>query len=151
MAIAPTDKHFLVVVADEARAVLYTRETRSGPLREYKQLSNESARMKSGDLMSDRGGRAFDSFGQGRHTMGSEKTDPKAHSATVFAREVADAISADLHSGTCRGFALVAAPRFLGELRDAIAHATKTEPYAAIDKEVVGQSPDVIARLLADA
>jgi len=55
-----------------------------------------------------------------------------------------------MHEGDCRGFALVAAPRFLGLLRDAISIATTAEPYATVDKEVVGQDTAVIEKLLAN-
>jgi protein required for attachment to host cells len=55
-----------------------------------------------------------------------------------------------MHEGNCRGFALVAAPRFLGVLRSAISVATTAEPYATVDKEVVGQDEAVIEKLLAN-
>lgn len=107
--------------------------------------------MKTGDLIADRGGRSFDSHGQGRHTMQSEKADPKQHLATAFAKKIAENIAADVHKGTCRGFALVATPRFLGTLRNAIATSVKLEPYATVNKEVVGQDEAVIEALLAQA
>jgi protein required for attachment to host cells len=53
-----------------------------------------------------------------------------------------------MHDGSCRGFALVAAPRFLGVLREAVSVATSVEPYATVDKEVVDQDTTVIEKLL---
>ena len=41
-----------------------------------------------------------------------------------------------------------AAPRFLGTLRSQLAPRTTTEPYTAIDKNVVGQKADAISRLI---
>ena len=73
------NKYYLVVVADESRAVLYHRERRRGPMQEAGGFENEAARLKTDDLIADRGGRAFDSHGQGRHTMTAEKSDPKQH------------------------------------------------------------------------
>ena len=151
MSKAALGKHFLVVVADESRAILYTHDTRSGPLTEWRSFDNETARAKTADLMSDRGGRAFDSHGQGRHTMSSEKSGPKQHAASVFARQIAGEVTADVNTGRCRGFALIAAPRFLGELRDALSSSTKVEPYVSVNKDVVGKDPSVISALLADA
>ena len=148
-AIAPADKHYLVVVADEASAVFYTRRKVYSPLHKWRTLSNDEARMKAEELIADRGGRAFDSHGQGRHTMTSEKAGPKEHLATVFARQIAEIVSADMHSGYCRGFALVAAPRFLGELRSEISTRVKAEPYATVDKAVVGSEEAVLEKLLA--
>ena len=142
------NKYYLVVVADEAKAVLYSRETLRGPLRERRSFENEAARLKTDDLLADRGGRAFDSHGQGRHTMTAEKSDPKQHLAEGFARQIAEHIASEQHKGVLRGYALIAAPRFLGMLRGQLGSRVSEEPYATVDKNVVGQSEDVIARLL---
>ena len=144
-----SEKHFWVVVADESNAIVYARDTRSGPLRKVFSLDNEAARMKTEQLISDSGGRSFDSKGKGRHTMTNEKDDPKKHAASMFAKQIAERIGKVMHDGSCRGFALVAAPRFLGVLRDAVSVATSAEPYATVDKEVVGQDTTVIEKLLA--
>lgn len=143
------DKVYWVVVADEAIAIVYARDSLSGPLRELFSLDNEAAQMKMDQLISDSGGRSFDSHGKGRHTMTSEKADPKKTAAAAFAKRIAGRIARVMHDGSCRGFALVAAPRFLGVLRNAISIATTAEPYATVDKEVVGQDTAVIAKLLA--
>ena len=140
------NKHFLVVVADESKAIAYTRASKSGPLQELRTFKNEAARLKTGDILADKGGRSFDSYGQGRHTMSS---DPKQHLAAVFAKDIAEHIAADVHKGTCRGYALVAAPHFLGLLRAELTSRTSTEPYATVAKNVVGQDTPVIEKLLA--
>jgi protein required for attachment to host cells len=144
------DKTYWVVVADESNATVYARDSRSGPLRELFSLDNEAARKKTDQLISDSGGRSFDSYGKGRHTMSNEKTDPKKTAAAAFAKRIAERIAMVVHEGSCRGFALVAAPRFLGVLRHAISIATNAVPYAAIDKEMVGQDKEVIEKLLAN-
>ena len=142
------DRAYWVIVADEANAIVYQRTTRRAPLRELVAFSNDAARKKTADLQSDRGGRSFDSFGDGRHTMSKEKSDPKTHAAQVFARQIADRIGKATHDGSCRGYALIAAPRFLGLLRDAVSRASSLEPFATVDKEMVGQDPSVIEKLL---
>ncbi len=145
------DRFFWVVVADESSAVVYARDSRSGPLREVSSLANEMARMKTSELVSDTGGRSFDSKGKGRHTMTNERVDAKKHAALLFAKEIAGRIAEVMHDGRCLGFALVAAPRFLGVLRDAISVATTAEPYATVDKAVVGKDTSTIEKLLVDA
>ena len=143
------DKVYWVVVADEAKAIIYARDSLSGPLRELFSLDNEAAQMKTDELISDSGGRSFNSHGKGRHTMTSEKADPKKTAAAAFAKQIAGRIAKVMYDGSCRGFALVAAPRFLGVLRNAVSIATTAEPYATVDKEVVGQDTAVIEKLLA--
>ena len=143
-------RSWTVVVADESTAIVYARDSRSGPLRELFSLDNEAARMKTEQLISDSGGRSFDSKGMGRHTMSKEKADPKKHAASIFAKQIAERIAKKIVDGSCRGYALVAAPRFLGILRDAFSVVTTTEPYATVDKEVVGRDAAVIEKLLAN-
>ena len=145
------EKHFLAVVADEARAIFYTHTTKSGPLTEWRSFDNEVARSKTADLITDRGGRSFDSHGQGRHSVASDRDGPREQAATRFAKVIAGAIAADIQSGACRSYALVAAPRFLGELRDALSTSTHIEPYAAVNKDVVGRDAETIAQLIASA
>jgi len=148
---AGMDKHFIAVVADEARAVLYAHETRSGELTRWRTFDNDTARAKTSDLITDRGGRSFDSGGQGRHSVASDKAGPKEHAVTMFAKRIAEAVAADVNAGRCRGLSLIAAPRFLGELRDALETCTKLQPYITINKDVVSKDPAAIAKLLAEA
>ena len=147
----PGNRHFLVVVAHESTAVVYRRATRSGPLQEIFTFNNEAARLKTGELLADKGGRSFDSHGHGRHTMANEKADPRKHLAEQLAREIAEYIATDVHKGACRGYALIAAPKFLGMLRAELAHQTPMEPYASVDKNVVGQADAVIEGLLGNS
>jgi len=145
------DRFFWVIVADESQAVVYTRDSRSGPLSQAFSLANEVARMKTSEIISDSGGRSFDSKGKGRHTMTNERDDAKTHAAQLFAKEIATHIAKVVHDRSCRGFALVAAPRFLGVLRSAVAGATNEQPYATVDKDVVGKDAGTIEKLLDNA
>lgn len=141
-------KDFWVVVADESLAIVYARDRKTGPMRELARLDNEDGRKRLGELVSDRGGRAFDSFGQGRHAMAKEKSGPKQHAAEMFAKDIAERIGKAVHTGRCRGYALVAAPRFLGLLRDAVETSVKTAPYKTVAKEVVGKDMKFIQNLV---
>ena len=60
-------------------------------------------------------------------------------------------IGAEMHKGAFAGFALIAAPKFLGLLRQELAVATKAEPWVTINKDVVGQRETVIEELLGSA
>ena len=142
------EKTFWVVVADEAQAIIYTRAARSGPLSELVRLDNPDGRKKPGELTSDRGGRSFDSGGQGRHAMGQEKPGPKEHIVAAFAKQIATRVAKALHNGSCRGYILVAAPRFLGVLRDAVSSNCSRAPDRTVAKEVVGKDVLFLQRLL---
>jgi len=143
------EKNYWIVVADEARAIVYARENKRSPLQESFRLDNPEARVKTGDLITDRGGRSFDSRGQGRHAMAKEKTDPKTQTATVFAKQLAQRVARAMQDGRCKEYAVVAAPRFLGLLRAALASARVADPGLSIDKEMVGRDVAAIEELLA--
>ena len=145
-----TRKTTWIIVADESAATVYARKARNGPLTELFRMTNEAARKKTGDLISDRGGRSFDSHGQGRHTMTKEQSGPKKHAAIAFAKDIAKRINKAIHGGDCDEIAVIAAPRFLGVLRDALAKAGNVQPAVTIDKEMVGQDTAAIEKLLAE-
>lgn len=145
-----TKKTTWVIVADESAATVYSRTSRRGPLTEQFSLTNEAGRKKSGDFISDRGGRSFDSYGQGRHTMVKEQSGPKKTASAAFAKKIANRAGKAIHDGSCDEIALISAPRFLGVLRDALAKAGNVVPALTIDKEMVGRDIAVLEKLLAE-
>ena len=142
-------KPYWYVVADESKAVIYEARARYGRLQQRAALENQSAREKMDELIADRGGRSYDSFGEGRHTLQKEKTDPKKHAAISFAREIIRQIAVATKQGTCREYALIAAPRFLGLLRDELQTSTLGEPFLTINKDMVAKPADEIEKLVA--
>jgi len=143
------DRLFWIVVADEAMAIIYSRERKfSGSIAELRRFENDAARLKAAELDTDKSGRSFDRFGPGRHAMGDDGSDPRTHKAEVFARDIAGCIEKGLQERSCRGYALVAAPRFLGLLRDALERTVKQVPWLTIDKDVVSQDVQFLENLL---
>lgn len=143
------DRLFWIVVADEAAAIIYSRERKSsGPIAELRRFENEAARLKATELDSDKSGRSFDRFGPGRHAMGGDRSDSRKHEAEMFAREIAGYIEKGLQDESCRGYALIAAPRFLGLLRDALDRNVKEGPWLTIDKDIVSQDVHFLEELL---
>lgn len=141
---------YWIVVADEASAIVYGRETMRSSLWELFRMENEAGRMKPGELLADRGGRSFDSHGQGRHTMTKEH-GPKDHLGDAFAKEIATRIQHAMHTGNCRGYALIATPRFLGRLVDAVDKNVHDKPFLTVDKHVVGRETAFIEGLIAES
>ena len=139
---------YWVVVADDSQAIVYSRESRTGPMAERTRLHSEAARQSAGEQLADKGGRSFDSHGHGRHTMTRESGSPEVQAREAFARELADYIAHAGHANEFGYYAIVAAPKFLGALRAALASRTKQEPYAVVDKAVVGRDPEFIAGLV---
>lgn len=145
-----TRKTTWVIVADESSATIYSRKAKNSALEELFTLENDAGRKKPGDLVSDRGGRSFDRFGDGRHTMTKEESGPRKRAAADFAKKIALRINKAVRDGTCDQFAVISAPRFLGVLRRAMTKNGKNVPGLTIDKEMVGQDAAAIEKLLAD-
>lgn len=141
---------YWVLVADEYQARIFSREKRLSDLVELASFENPVARMKTGDVMADRGGRSFDSRGEGRHSMGSDKANPKTESYPAFAKELVQAISKGRREKKFARLAVAAAPRFLGVLRPALESAG-IEADITIDKAIAGHEVGSIQKILDSA
>ena len=108
-----------VLVADAARARIFSVGSPRATLHPVEQLVSPEARLHDRDINADRPGRTFDSFGEGRHAK-STNTSPKEQDAIRFAREVADHLEQGRVSNRFDRLIVVAEPHFLGLLRKAI-------------------------------
>ena len=140
-----------IVVANESLAILYRRSNSRSPLEETERLDNPAARFRAADIDADRSGRVFDRHGTGRHGLDRELHGAMRNASREFARRLARRLEEARHAGEFDQFVLVAAPRFLGELRAALATTHLPAPAAAIDKDVVTRDPSFLRGLLAGA
>lgn len=138
-----------VVVADEGHANVFGRETEKAPLELLFELDNETARMKGSELTSDRGGRSFDSGGQGRHAM-EPSSEPHREAAMRFAGDLMSAVENAHHAGLCKDFALIAPPRFLGVIRARLDGRHHFAPSVTIVKDLVQHDVSDIEASLRD-
>src|SRR5579859_4173406 len=76
-----------IVVANRAVARLFRASQPTGPLEELDSFIHPEGRLQEHDLVSDRPGRAFDSFGSGRHAEDPD-TLATTQEATNFAIEL---------------------------------------------------------------
>lgn len=106
-----------VLSAGSAEAVVYKSKGGKGGLNEHKRFENDEARLSDSELTSDSPGRAYDSAGHGRHIM-EQPTDPKKYEADLFAKELADYLEQACNTGECDKLYIIAAPAFLGMLRE---------------------------------
>ena len=94
-----------------------TKEPAQSRLIEVATLDHPEGRLKSQSIDADRPGRSFESAGAKRHAM-SREVDPKKQEAIAFAKEVAERLESARVHGEMDRLILVAAPEFLGLLRD---------------------------------
>ncbi len=135
-----------VLVADGRRARLFMLDFASSCLDEFKTLTNPEARLHESEFHSDRQGRTFDSGAPGRHAK--EASGGKAHSVDSFAREVADELKAGRVDNRFSDLVIVAAPRFMGSLRQHLDDPTAKLVREEIPKEVTGEAADKLFTLV---
>ena len=132
-----------VVVADQARARLFSASDQRGALEEVEELVNPEGRLHDRDLNADSPGRAFDSMGEGRHAMGKHHS-PKEQEAMRFAQEVGKRLATGLHDGAYRHLIISASPHFLGLLRESLSERVAQSIVLELHKELTALSADEI-------
>jgi len=121
-----------IVAGDSAEARIFLTQRRFGPWTEVATLSNPDARMRERDRITDRPGRAFDSFGKGRHAMTQEES-ARQHDIRLFAHDVGGYLNKALTAGDFSHLILIAEPTFLGFLRRELSPASS--------KSILGDFP----------
>ena len=129
-------KAIRIVVADSARARIFTLSERGGKLQEIADLSHPESRLHDTELTSDLPGRTFDSHGQGRHGM-EQATEPKEREAQAFAVEIARYVERSQRDESFDSLVLVAPPKFLGRLRSELNKAAREALVGELDKNLV--------------
>jgi len=138
-----------VVVADSSRARILMAGKPGMGLLEIDSLDHPEGRLHEQELTTDLPGKAFDSGGQGRHTMGSS-VDPKEHEAIKFSKRVVSYLEAGRNAGSFAKLYLIASPAFLGQLREHLSSPLEHLVQGSIDKNLVAQDETMIRAQLPD-
>jgi protein required for attachment to host cells len=139
-----------VAVADQSEARFYEIEHPAGPLRLTGQLADPKAHLHDRDFNSDRAGRMSDGgpIGDGHRGASSHGTEserrPREHEARLFAQQIAAAIEHAHRDGQIERLILVAGPRFLGVLRDALSPAVRGLVTEEIHKDLVHEPASAV-------
>lgn len=135
-----------ILVADNSRARIFTIERPRGPLIEVSAHDNPDARKHERDLVTDKPGREADRGGPGRSAF--EAPSAKEDSAERFARELAGMLERGRSAGEFKRLYLIAAPHFLGTLREVLERGTRACVQQEIAKDVAHESPERIRKQL---
>jgi protein required for attachment to host cells len=112
-----------IVAGDSAEVRVFLSERRFGEWTEVTTLDNPDARVRERDRVTDRPGRAFDSFGKGRHAMATGES-AQQHDTNQFAHSVGEFLNKGIVSGDFDSLVLIADPKFLGFLRKSLSAAS---------------------------
>jgi protein required for attachment to host cells len=138
-----------VVAADSSRARILSAEKRNSDLVEVEDLVHTESRLHEQDLKSDAPGRAFDSAGQGRHAM-EPKNSAKQQEALRFAKQVCETLTSAHGRGQFDKLYIVAAPSFLGLLRECLNPVVQHKIAGEISKNLSAHTPEEIRGQLPD-
>lgn len=136
-----------VIVADASRARLFSAEKSFSPLVEEQDFTHLEARLTEQDIQSDRMGRVFDSVGDGRHALGKEDS-PKKHEATRFAKILCEHLNLARAQGQFEKLYVIAAPAFLGALRNCMDAVTQKSIAGELNKNLTTHDPEDIRKQL---
>lgn len=136
-----------IVVADSARARIFERDGRWQELNEFRDLAHPESRLRNGDLRTGGRGEQMESTRQSSHDSDWENS-PAETEATRFAREVARALQEGRNEGGYEKLVLIAAPAFLGRLREKLDPATAHCVVQELDKNWARQPTAKIRSLL---
>lgn len=125
-----------VVTAESSRARIFAAESRVGPMSEVEDFAHTEGRAKEQDLVADKSGRGFDGMVEGRHGM-EKPFDARHHEAVAFARRIAERIELARTRGEFGQLVLVAAPEFLGILRQQLSSHASRMVSKTVDKNLV--------------
>ena len=136
-----------IVVADGARTQVFVNNGQGTGLKSALPHALISDNRPSGELATDRPGRAFDSAGPGRHAM-QPSTDPQRHQQKTFAKEIAKMLDEQHSKKAFDQLIIVAAPRMLGDLRDALTQQIRQLVIGEVDKDLTKLSVNDLTKHL---
>ena len=134
-----TSKPEWLIVCDASRARVIRVDSLDDDWRELEHLASEEGRGRSGSLVSDRPGRANRPKGLGRQAP-VDAVDPSDSASRRFAAKLGRRLERAFDAHEFDGLFLVAPPRFLGQLRDALSPPVGRRVRGSMDKDLIGLS-----------
>lgn len=131
-----------VVVADSSRARIFSAQTSTSALHELETLAHPEGRLHEQDISSDLPGKEMRN-GQGGHAYEDEIT-PKDQETINFAKRIAGHLNEAYNAQKFHRLALVAAPAFLGVLRQQLPAQVNRVLCFDLNKNITLQTPDEI-------
>jgi protein required for attachment to host cells len=136
-----------ILIANATRARLLQME-RNERVTELETFDHPQSRSKISDLVDDRAGHESTDRSYGG-TSYQPRTDPKQKEHQRFAREIAEFLERQAHSGSYRSLAVFASSPFLGELKAELGAATTKLLSGTHDLDLTSVGPAELGRRIA--
>jgi len=140
-----------IVVANQAEAAFYDVGSRGGQPHFTSRLTDPLAHLHDRDFKSDRPG-TFSNHASlaggrrgatGHHGTGGERS-PRKHEAALFAGRIAEQLEQARRGGEFDRVVVMAAPAFLGLLREALPNSVRLQVVAEVGKDLVHEPPAIL-------
>ncbi|HMM75358.1 MAG TPA: host attachment protein [Gammaproteobacteria bacterium] len=128
-----------ILVAHRSGARVFSSAGAHSALTLVEDIDFEQGRLRPREIEADRPGRSHDRFGEQRHGVGTEQS-PTEHLAVEFAQSLAAMLKTAHEEKKFDRLVLVAGPKFLGHLREALDKQTAAAVKATLDKDL-GEIP----------
>ena len=136
-----------ILSANRSSASLFESDWPGKSMRRIQDIPHPQGRMQNKDIDTDKPGRVFDSFGEGRHST-SPKQEPTEHIAQQFALELAELLNKGRLTNAYDKLVLIAEPKFLGVLRAALDKNTESLVSQTVNKELLDVKEHDLAEYL---
>jgi protein required for attachment to host cells len=124
-----------VLVAHDAGARMFDQPGPGKGLIELSNIDFEDGRRSLTEINADRPGRTFNSKGGARHAY-EQHDDARTHAVHHFARKLVEELQQAYHRGEFGQLVLIAPPRFLGFLREAMNGSLERALLGTIAKDL---------------
>lgn len=136
-----------LVVADNSKARIFTVDSRMGPIEEVESIVHTEARLHEQKMTSDLPGRSNGKGGAGGHAY-QDEVSPKDQQNINFAKQIANELDMARKDGKFKQVMLVAAPGFLGNLRNQLTAQTQKLACFELAKNMSHLNANEIRELL---
>lgn len=124
-----------ILVAHRSGARVFSSTGAQSALTLVDEIGFDQGRLRPRDIEADRPGRAHDRMGDQRHGVSAEQS-PTEHLAVEFAQSLAARLKSAHEAKKFDGLVLVAGPKFLGHLREALDKHTAAAVKATLSKDL---------------
>ena len=136
-----------ILTANRSSASLFESDWPGKSMRRIQDIPHPQGRKQNRDIDTDKPGRSFDSFGQGRHAMSTEQ-EPTEHIAQQFAMDLAELLNKGRVTHAYVKLVLMAEPKFLGILRAALDKNTAALVVQTVNKELLNVKEEDLTKYL---
>jgi protein required for attachment to host cells len=126
-----------IVLADGNQAKVFEHDGPGKGLKPLKDLHFEQEPLKAGEIMSDKPGRSFSSFGPGTRSSIEYHSDPVAVRERKFVEHLAAVLHEKQQEGKFDRLVIAAAPTALGDIRPALSEQVKDTILAELPKDLI--------------